>query len=404
MGGAPLADDPARHPWVIAEGIYDGTGVDTHLVTGPVTFQLAGTEFGTQLGRVLDLRTGLLYEHSGAGAGEMDSVRFVSLARPTTAVLRCRFKEGLRVGPPLLPPADDPVLDRGRVGGATWIRVAGAPGGIVAAATQEWAAKPRRAVGAEADGRVLDRLAAYCSDPDVLPDPSPAVDAVQRAATVGFDGLLAEHRQAWARRWEEADVVVEGDDELQLGVRFALFHMMASVNDHGEATVGARGLTGMGYRGHVFWDADTFVLPFFSATHPESARSMLEYRFRRLPAALEAACAVGRAGARFPWESARTGQDVTPTSARDRSGRVVPIRTGQLEEHIVGQVSWAACCYVDWSGDEESREGRAAESWWRRLDTGRLGSVSCRMAVPTSTEWSDRMSITNRWMTTPAPM
>ena len=61
---------------------------------------------------------------------------------------------------------------------------------------------------------------------------------------------------------------------------------MASVGSSGEAAVGARGLSGDGYRGHVFWDADTFVLPFFAATHPPAARAMLEYRIRRLPAAL----------------------------------------------------------------------------------------------------------------------
>src|SRR5664280_581284 len=83
-------------------------------------------------------------------------------------------------------------------------------------------------------------------------------------------------------------------------------------------------------------------------------------------AALEAARAAGRAGARFPWESARTGHDVTPTSARDRSGQIVPIRTGQLEEHIVAEVPWAACCYVDWSGDDEFARGLCRRHWYLR--------------------------------------
>ena len=86
---------------------------------------------------------------------------------------------------------------------------------------------------------------------------------------------------------EEADVVIEGDPELQRAVRFALFHLMASVADTDEAAVGARGLSGAAYRGHVFWDSDVFVLPFLAATHPAAARAMLEYRVRRLPAARE---------------------------------------------------------------------------------------------------------------------
>ena len=357
MSGAPLTSDPSRHPWVIAKGIYAGDNADSRLLTGPVAFEFGKRVVGAPTRRVLDLRTGVLHERAGAESGAIGSVRFVSLARPTTAVLRSQMQGAIRIGPPLLPPADDPAYDHGRVGGTTWIRVAASTGGIVAAAKQTWSARPRPAGGADAGTRVVDRVAVYRSDADTLPDPSPVVEAVSVTAALGFDRLLTEHRQAWAGRWEDADVVIEGDDELQLAIRFALFHLMASVADDGEAPVGARGLTGTGYGGHVFWDADTFVLPFLAATHPAAARSMLEYRLRRLPAALEAARAAGRAGARFPWESARTGRDVTPTSARDRSGRIVPIRTGQLEEHIVAQVPWAACCYVDWSGDEEFARG-----------------------------------------------
>jgi trehalose/maltose hydrolase-like predicted phosphorylase len=101
----------------------------------------------------------------------------------------------------------------------------------------------------------------------------------------------------------------------------------------------------------VFWDADVFVLPFLAATHPPAARAMIEYRVRRLPAAIAAARAEGHRGARFAWESAATGDDVTPTSARDRAGHVVPIRTGRDEIHIVADVAWAACHYADWCGD-----------------------------------------------------
>ncbi|MCZ7536812.1 MAG: hypothetical protein M5T61_13535 [Acidimicrobiia bacterium] len=173
--------------------------------------------------------------------------------------------------------------------------------------------------------------------------------------------LLAEHRRAWAARWESADIAIEGDEDLQLATRLALFHLMGSAADHGEAAVGARGLTGHAYRGHVFWDADTFVLPFLAATHPGAARAMLEYRVRRLATARDAARAAGVAGARFPWESADGGDDVTPRSGRDRAGQVVPIRTGEDELHITAQVAWAAALYIDWTGDEEFAAGPGCE-------------------------------------------
>jgi len=235
--------------------------------------------------------------------------------------------------------------------------VAGMSGGIAAAGVQSRVLRR----GADADGAparaAVDRVVAVRSGTDAPPPPDVVAIAAADQAEVGVDRLLASHRRAWADRWEHADVTIEGDERLQAAVRFALFHLMGSVADIGEAAVGPRGLTGSGYSGHVFWDADAFVLPFLAATHPASARAMLEYRLRRLPAALAAARALGRDGARFPWESAHTGEDVTPPSARDRTGRLVPIRTGQLEEHIVAQVALAADTYVEWTGDEEFASG-----------------------------------------------
>jgi len=352
--GAPVSPVSGRHPLVLAAGLYDGDGAESHLLTCPGVFKLAGSrasnDSSQQVQRVLDLRSGVLYERADLEVGTVQSVRFMSLAQPGAAVLRVRCPKGLRAGPPLQPPTEDPVHDEGRSGSSHWMRVAASSGGIVAAATQT---RTRAASG----GGALDRFAVYRADTEHLPDISGPVEDLERVSNNGFDRLLVQHRREWARRWEDTDVVVEGDDGLQVAIRFALFHLMGSVADTGEAAVGARGLTGTGYRGHVFWDADVFVLPFLAATHPSSARAMLEYRLRRLPAAIEAALEGGRSGARFPWESARSGRDVTPTSARNRSGRIVAIRTGGLEEHIVSQVAWAACCYTDWSGDREFAQG-----------------------------------------------
>src|SRR5918911_3634158 len=84
---------------------------------------------------------------------------------------------------------------------------------------------------------------------------------------------------------------------------------------------------------------------------------MLEYRIRRLPAARRLAAARGRAGARFPWESAADGSEVTPDWAPDLEGRLVRILTGEMEEHIVADVAWAACRYADWTGDRALLHG-----------------------------------------------
>jgi trehalose/maltose hydrolase-like predicted phosphorylase len=373
--GAPLAGSVDTRRWVLTGGVYVGDGPPTHLVTAPVAFHLPRPlGAGDRLRRVLDFRTGVLYEEVDGSGGSLRSARFSSLARPGTVVVRAWASEPLGPGPLLLPPVDHPVVDEGADDGVEWMQVAAGPGGVTAAAKEERGELP--------GGAVLDRFVTYLPDASAVPPTGPAVAEVRRAASDGFDRLLAEHRRAWAARWNSADIVVEGDADAQLAVRFALFHLIGSVPDTGEAAVGARGLTGMSYRGHVFWDADTFVLPFLAATHPAAARAMLEYRVQRLPAALEAARAIGRAGARFPWESAGSGRDVTPLSARDRTGRLIPIRTGQLEEHIVAQVAWAVNCYVEWTGDEDFARGpglqllvETARYWVSRLRVEPNGSA-----------------------------
>jgi trehalose/maltose hydrolase-like predicted phosphorylase len=113
-----------------------------------------------------------------------------------------------------------------------------------------------------------------------------------------------------------------------------------------------------------------YVLPFLAATHPAAARAMLEYRVRRLPAALRAAAAGRRGGARFAWESARSGEDVTPSRLRDHRGELVPVLTGELEEHIVADVAWATACYTEWTGDHAFARAQGRElivqtaRWW----------------------------------------
>jgi trehalose/maltose hydrolase-like predicted phosphorylase len=110
---------------------------------------------------------------------------------------------------------------------------------------------------------------------------------------------------------------------------------------------------------------------------------MLEYRLRRLDAARSFAAASGRCGARFPWESARGGEDVTPRVGL-AGGREVPIRTGEAEEHIVADVAWAAWHYATWSGDERflTRDGlplliETARYWASRVrvDTDGHGHI-----------------------------
>jgi trehalose/maltose hydrolase-like predicted phosphorylase len=341
--GAREEDGAGATPLTLAAGVYDGAEVPA-LLPGPVWTALEAPPPDGHDRRVLDLRQGLLHRLWARDGTGLRSLRFASLARPGVVGLRAEGPAGaLRAGPPLLPPTGEVAFDQGELDGAAWARTRSAGGGgITAAACQSESGGP---------WRVVERLAVYVADPDRVPAPEEAVAALRAAEAVGFEGLLAEHRAAWEARWADAEVAIDGDPEAELAVRFALFHLLASVADQGEAAVGARGLSGPVYLGHVFWDADVFVLPVLAATRPAAARAMLEYRLRRLPAARRLAAASGRAGARFPWESAADGTEVTPPSMRDSQGQLVPVHTGELEEHIVADVAWAACRYADWTGD-----------------------------------------------------
>jgi trehalose/maltose hydrolase-like predicted phosphorylase/hydroxymethylpyrimidine pyrophosphatase-like HAD family hydrolase len=373
--GTPLARYPFGSPGVLAAGIYEGQGPETSLLTCPVWTQLAlWVDEDDVVSRVLDMRAGLLHEEARTARLALRSVRFSSLARPGLGVVRAQAAAApIEAMPaPSLPPGLPG--EQGRLDGIPWARLETAQGGLATAVAD---------VAHHVDGsHVFERFAAYAPDPNRRPRRTRAVRAVQEATEAGFERLFREHRAAWAERWENADVRIEGDETLQRAVRLGLFHLMSSVADDGEAAVGARGLSGPAYRGHVFWDSDVFVLPFLAATHPAAARAMLEYRIRRLPAAQTVANVLGRTGARFPWESADTGFDVTPQTGRDRMGNVIPIRTGMMEEHIVADVAWAASCYVDWTGDEAFLEGagfdlfvETARYWASRVRWDRHGNA-----------------------------
>ncbi|MGO9960474.1 MAG: hypothetical protein ACLP50_31620, partial [Solirubrobacteraceae bacterium] len=278
IAGAPALEHPACTPGVKAPGLFGHTGPDSDLLALPDPSRLGLLwRDGMTVARELDLRTGILQQRIADGDASAVVRSFCCLARPGTYVLRADGDAALLGnGPPLRAPAPAAPSAEAREEpapqGLQILSVAGVPGGAVVAAAQE------------RDARRLERLAFFAIDPYRVPGTGDAVTPLHEAQRVGFSALVAEQREAWAQRWARCEVTIEGDDELQHAVRFALFHLNALVASKGEAGLGARGTTGHAYRGHVFWDADVFVLPFFAATHPQAARAMLRYRARRLHA------------------------------------------------------------------------------------------------------------------------
>ena len=80
------------------------------------------------------------------------------------------------------------------------------------------------------------------------------------------------------------------------------------------------------------------------------------------------------------------GTDVTPRSVRGRHGELIPIRTGEHEEHVVAAVAWAACEYAAWTGDAAFLQGAGGDlivetaRYWASRAAGRP-----RRTRPTST-------------------
>ncbi|MGH3475650.1 MAG: glycoside hydrolase family 65 protein [Nocardioidaceae bacterium] len=135
----------------------------------------------------------------------------------------------------------------------------------------------------------------------------------------GFEPLLERHQLAWERLWQRFRFDFGKPDvgaDTELGtipqtIRLHLFHALQTLSPNTaglDVGVPARGLHGEAYRGHVFWD-ELFVFPLFTFRLPEVARSLLLYRYHRLPAARRAATEIGLQGAMFPWQSASDGRE-----------------------------------------------------------------------------------------------
>ena len=175
----------------------------------------------------------------------------------------------------------------------------------------------------------------------------------------GYDELFREHVNSWKEKvWERYNLEVESEDPFdQLALRFALYHLTIMTPAHDERMgVAATGLSGEGYKGHSFWDTEIFILPFFTFSNPEVAKSLLKYRYHGLAGARRKAKENGYEGAMYPWEAAwPTDGEVTPRwGAVDVvTGEQTPIWTGLIEQHISADIAFAVYQYYQVTGDEE---------------------------------------------------
>ena len=158
---------------------------------------------------------------------------------------------------------------------------------------------------------------------------------------VEYEQLKAEQEVIFAEFWDKSDIQIEGDEELQKGIRVNLYHLFNSAGRDGKTNFAAKGLTGEGYEGHYFWDTEMYLLPFFIYTQPEIAKELLSYRLSILPQALERAKELDFDGALFAWR----------TQSGNETSAYYPAGTAQL--HINGDIAYAFQLYDQVTGDEE---------------------------------------------------
>lgn len=204
---------------------------------------------------------------------------------------------------------------------------------------------------------------------------------LEEALKAGYKTLFAAHTKAWEEQvWSTCPITIDSAEDFdQLAIRFAQYHLQVFTPAHdNRMNVGAKGLSGEGYKGHTFWDTELFVLPYFIYSHPKVARSLLEYRYLTLPGAHKKAKENGYEGAMFPWESAWLEDgEVTPVwgAADIITGEATKIWSGFIEQHITSDIAFATWQYYQITGDEDFMEKYGyellldtAKFWQSRLE------------------------------------
>ena len=215
-------------------------------------------------------------------------------------------------------------------------------------------------------------VGSVCSSRDFFDPYNEAERQVIYAVHEGEEALMQAHYRLWDELWQ-GDIRIEGDDDAQRIVRFALFNLYSSCRGGSRLSIPPMGLSLQGYNGHIFWDTELWMYPPMLLLNQDIARSMLDYRFDRLPAARKKALAYGYRGAMFPWESDDSGEEATPTHAL----------TGPFEHHITADIGIACWNYYCVTRDMRwlQREGYPllkdiADFWASRVTRNQDGSYS----------------------------
>ncbi len=369
--------DPIGAPRVYLNGVYEKVPIqyheaahgyarqsDTRLAVADATrpsVMLDGAPLPLPHRVTLDLVRGSLVQEIAADGSAITIETLAAMDRPGIVASRIRFAaelaDRLTITPFVTPPpvagssdGEDAVYDpriAPDLGGGLWHEVAviedeGVIGRIDRLPVSGFEVAALAACTAAADSagdRVVECFAVYAAsrEGDAL---ACAHRALGAARDSGFEALAAAQAAWFADHWKRCDFAMPAHPRAELAVRHALFQLVQAVGRDGRTSIAAKGQSGEGYEGHVFWDADLYALPVFALTRPEIARAMLVWRIAGLDAARANARLLGQSrGALYPWR----------TIGGDECSSFFP--AGSAQYHINADIAFALDTYVQASGD-----------------------------------------------------
>jgi beta-phosphoglucomutase len=395
---------PGAMPTTLIHGVYDDVPVVyTELANCPDWLPLAiwvgGDRFNLNRGtilsyqRSLDLRQGLLtrdirWRSPSGKTVDLHFERFASLADEHVLALRCcitpvDFEDAIEIHSGINGYSHNQGvlhwnwIDQGGSNNRMWLhqhsRHSGIELGIAAEMMVSGGTSPQfqnsqgyptlNTICQALPGKtiILDKIVTVYTSRDVANPEKVAQEKLAQASN--YEILLANHVEAWEQVWQACDVKIEGDAQAQQAIRYNLFQMLiAAPRNDDRVSIPAKTLSGYGYRGHVFWDTEIFLVPFFTYTQPEIAKNLLTYRYHTLAGARCKAHEAGYEGAMYSWESADTGHEVTPRWVPTADGRhLIRIWCGDLELHISADVAYAVWHYWQATSDDEWMRDYGAE-------------------------------------------
>ena len=221
-------------------------------------------------------------------------------------------------------------------------------------------------------------------------------ETLERATRTGFDKLVENHKNAWAKKWEESDIIIEGDTAAQQGIRFNIFQLNQTYTGEDERlNIGPKGFTGEKYGGSTYWDTEAYCIPFYLSTAEETvSRNLLKYRYKHLERAIENAGKLGFSdgAALYPM--------VTMNGEECHNEWEITFE----EIHRNGAIAFAIHDYTNYTGDSDYVKEYGLEVligisrfWAQRVNWSQTRNKYVMLGVTGPNEYEN--NVNNNWYT-----